>query len=72
MVKIPLFPSYQQTQLFIKCIDGKKENFKKELYKLTPTKFENLIKDLLDAMGYEDVQVTAPTNDKGVDVVGSI
>ncbi|MBN2092636.1 restriction endonuclease [candidate division KSB1 bacterium] len=49
-----------------------KENFKKELYKLTPTKFENLIKDLLDAMGYEDVQVTAPTNDKGVDVVGSI
>jgi restriction system protein len=27
-----------------------------------------LIKDLLAAMGYEDIQVTAATNDKGVDV----
>lgn len=45
---------------------------KKKLYDLTPTQFENLIKDLLDAMGYEDVLVTSPTNDKGVDVVGNI
>ncbi len=46
--------------------------FKKKLHDLTPTQFENLIKDLLDAMGYEDVLVTSPTNDKGVDVVGNI
>ena len=45
---------------------------KKKLYDLSPTQFENLIKDLLDAMGYEDVVVTSPTNDKGVDVVGNI
>ncbi len=29
-------------------------------------------KDLLDAMGYEEVVVTSPTNDKGVDVIGNI
>lgn len=45
---------------------------KKKLYELSPTQFENLIKDLLDAMGYEDVLVTSPTNDKGVDVAGNI
>jgi restriction system protein len=46
--------------------------FKEKLHELTPTQFENLVKDLLDAMGYEDVLVTSPTNDKGVDVVGNI
>lgn len=46
--------------------------FKKKLHELSPIQFENLIKDLLDAMGYEDVLVTSPTNDKGVDVVGNI
>lgn len=45
---------------------------KKKLYELSPTQFENMIKDLLDAMGYEDVLVTSPTNDKGVDVAGNI
>ena len=52
------------------------ESFKKEqrkklrdyLEKLTPTQFEQLIKELLIEMGYEDVVVTQPTNDKGVDV----
>lgn len=36
----------------------------------TPYRFENIIKDLLTAMGYDDVTVTSPTNDKGVDVTG--
>ncbi len=43
---------------------------KERLYQLSPTQFEELIKELLDAMGYEDVYVTSPTNDKGVDVAG--
>ena len=37
-----------------------------------PYKFENLIKELLEEIGYEDVEVTSPTNDKGVDVTGTI
>lgn len=40
------------------------------LAETTPYRFENIIKDLLTAMGYDDVTVTSPTNDKGVDVTG--
>lgn len=35
-------------------------------------KFEELIKLLLEEMGYDNVATTSPTNDKGVDVVGTI
>lgn len=47
-----------------------KELLKEYLAKTTPYHFENIIKDLLSSMGYEDVRVTSPTNDKGVDVIG--
>lgn len=49
-----------------------KKKLKEELAKMAPYNFEYLIKDLLEAMGYEEVEVTAPSNDKGVDVVGNI
>jgi restriction system protein len=39
---------------------------------MDPYKFETLIKFLLEEMGYTDVEVTSPTNDKGVDVVANI
>lgn len=42
------------------------------LLELNPFKFEELIKFLLEEMGYTEVEVTSPTNDKGVDVVGNI
>lgn len=45
---------------------------KEKLFSLDPILFEHLVKDLLDGMGYEDVEVTSPTNDKGVDVLGTI
>lgn len=51
---------------------AQKKKFKEELGKMAPYNFEFLVKDLLEAMGYEDVEVTAPSNDKGVDVVGKI
>ncbi len=35
-----------------------------------PYQFEHIIKDLLSSMGYEEVEVTSPANDKGVDVTG--
>lgn len=38
------------------------------LEETTPVQFEQLVRDLLTAMGYEDIVVTSPTNDKGVDV----
>ena len=37
---------------------------------MNPYQFEVLIKDLLEAMDYEDVTVTKQSGDKGVDVVG--
>lgn len=55
-----------------KFSDHQREKLKQYLHVLTPTQFEYLVKELLDAMGYEDVAVTAPSNDKGVDVVGKI
>ncbi|MBD3177062.1 MAG: restriction endonuclease [Armatimonadia bacterium] len=42
------------------------------LLELEPKAFEDLIGRLLDAMGYEDVEVTRITGDLGVDVKGSI
>jgi restriction system protein len=37
-----------------------------------PYAFEHLIRDLLEAMGYEDVSVTKASGDKGVDVLATV
>lgn len=42
------------------------------LFNMDAYKFEELIKFLLEEMGYTDVETTAPSNDKGVDVVANI
>ena len=42
------------------------------LAEMNPFKFESLVKLLLEEMGYDNVQTTSPTNDKGVDVVANI
>jgi restriction system protein len=39
---------------------------------MDPYQFEDLVRRLLEEMGYEDVETTSPSNDKGVDVVGDI
>jgi restriction system protein len=39
---------------------------------MNPYRFEALIQLLLQEMGYNNVEVTSPTNDKGVDVVADI
>lgn len=39
---------------------------------MNPYKFEHLIGQLLEAMGYEQVEVTKASGDKGVDVVGRV
>ena len=38
----------------------------------TPTEFEQLIGKLLEKMGFKDVKVTPPTNDRGLDVLGTL
>lgn len=42
------------------------------LSKMDPYKFEHLVGLLLQEMGYADIEVTSPSNDKGVDVVANI
>lgn len=49
-----------------------KEAIGEILLDMDPYAFEHLIRDLLVQMGYVDVEVTAQSNDKGVDVVGRI
>ncbi|MEL7641040.1 MAG: restriction endonuclease [Solidesulfovibrio sp.] len=41
------------------------------LGKMNPYKFEALVKDLLEAMDYEDVVVTKQSGDKGIDVIAN-
>lgn len=43
-----------------------------QLQSMDPFHFEHLIKKLLENMGYDNVKVTAASNDKGVDVVADI
>jgi len=52
--------------------DQVKDAIREILLDMDPIAFEHLIHDLLVEMGYVDVEVTSPGNDKGVDVVGKI
>lgn len=45
---------------------------RERLKEMHPTRFEVLVRDLLEAMGYEEVEVTKASGDKGVDVVAKV
>ena len=47
-------------------------DLRERLSTMDPYLFEGLVKDLLEAMGYEDVEVTKASGDKGVDVVANV
>jgi restriction system protein len=49
-----------------------RESLRAWLLKTDPYGFERLVKLLLEAMNYKNVQVTAPSRDGGVDVVADI
>lgn len=59
-----------------KIIQSNNNEARKQLFdylaKMDPYKFEHLVRILLEEMGYTDIEVTPPSNDKGVDVVASI
>ena len=61
-----------RTQGLIRSVEdfnrSQRDLLRERLENMNPFAFEHLICDLLTEMGYEDVEVTQPTNDKGVDV----
>jgi len=48
------------------------ELLRERLGEMPPQRFERLVGDLLEAMGYEDVSVVGQSGDRGVDVVGTV
>lgn len=52
--------------------EQQKELLREQLCSMNPYKFEQLVGQLLEAMGYDDVEVTKASGDKGVDVVGRV
>ena len=51
--------------------DAQVRQLREQLETMNPYRFEGLIKELLEAMDYEDVTVTKQSGDKGVDVVAN-
>lgn len=49
-----------------------REKLLKHIKAMKPYDFEGLIKELLLALGFENVDVTTPTNDGGIDVRGTL
>lgn len=52
--------------------DDQHKQLRDQLTTLHPYRFEQLVRELLEAMGYEDVTVTKQSGDKGVDVVATV
>jgi restriction system protein len=52
--------------------NDQREALRKQLAVMHPYRFEHLIRELLEAMGYDDVTVTKESGDKGVDVVATV
>ena len=49
-----------------------RENLRGLLHEMDPFGLEHLVKRLLEEMGYRNVEVTAQSGDRGIDVVGEI
>jgi restriction system protein len=64
-----LHPLYQLAEQQRQAV---REQLAERLNQINPFQFEQLIRRLLEEMDYQDVKVTSPTNDKGVDVVADI
>lgn len=49
-----------------------REKLKEQLHSMDPRAFEELIRDLLYSLGFQDAQVTESNNDRGIDVRGTL
>ena len=65
-------PKYEVLQAITSYNQKQRQMLREQLESMEPYRFEYLIGELLDAMGYEDVQVTKASGDKGVDVIGTL
>ncbi len=65
-------PMRQILRLQEEMREGVRDGLRDLLLDIDPIAFEHVVQQLLDAMGYEDTEVTAAAGDKGVDVVGTI
>lgn len=74
-VAISAVPSTKRTTVAEAALAHNEEQLsilKSRLMALEPGQFEHFVKELLNAMDYEDVQVTKLTGDLGVDVVAKV
>ena len=63
---------HQDVMMAVKVYNDKQtQAFRERLGQMHPYDFEALVKDLLEAMDYEDVVVTKQSGDKGIDVVAN-
>lgn len=65
----PIQPVSESIQAFNKT---QREALRASLSQMHPYRFEQLVRDLLEAMGYDNVEVTRESGDYGVDVVATI
>ena len=63
--KSPLLAIQNQNELV-------KSKLKEKIHEMDPFQFEYLVAELLEKIGYEQVEVTKRTGDKGIDVVGNL
>ncbi len=65
-------PEREVTRAIAEYNRSQREAVRSRLSEMRPVAFERLARDLLEEMGYEDVQVTKQSGDKGVDVVATV
>lgn len=65
-------PKQELQQALKEYNETQREALRERLATMDPYLFEKLVSDLLEAMGYEDVEVTKQSGDKGIDVVASV
>jgi restriction system protein len=76
-VRVPdEFTTHESSSELLRMADELRKEVREQLhsylFEMDSFQFEKLIQLLLQEMGYENVYTTAPTNDKGVDVLGTI
>lgn len=70
--KTPDEPRREVMQAIDAYKERQRELLRERLSTMPPYRFEHLVRELLEAMGYEDVTVTKESGDRGIDVVASV
>lgn len=65
-------PNREVTSVINHYNQKQRDRLRQHLAEMNPYQFERLIGLLLEALGYDDVEVTKASGDKGVDVIGSV